>query len=1017
MGKYTYASELFLDELLRISSNIVWKNPYLALYYESKDYITEVEHYILSRQGRLVFSVIDRFDEEVLRSLGFRNEEIVVYSNNKFAIPEEMRDKCVERQSEWNIKNYVEHNNYYRMLNGLPNIEDTEDDFFYNIEYPTICDANIPLHELDSSKLYQLEAKGLIAKLIKENPDKGYLKYLTEKKIDVYNARNSDPFSLLWIADSSYETLVNDFVDTYKDCRYMIVSVFYQKTMTSSNTEYVGFIGLMILWYTIMQMQVKFLDTDITRDFYDEDSLRCVYDSYGVPFFSKIPMEYHKRIVKNINILLSHKGSTKVFYDLFDIFDFDGMSIFEYYMMKVHRFENGKPVFVKKEDGSYNYQEMFNVILAKVRLYDDPFNEMRDKRNQLSYESITRNDLYWINDKDLITKIYEEEYNYMESKYLGIQTTFNLMKILYETTYYIKLILDNRDMLSGTTVYNNSTHSNVNLFDLVIYTCAIITKKYGYSGNIPNNLHEIGKVMGFNFQQDLTILKNNITKDDYLKNDPTLLDLLDNMVVNSLASVKRVYSNLTELREYLSRKMAETDDVNTYWAYYELFNTIMYSEYVGDTFTKNNGKQAATFAELLEDINPDLYVKYNSMEEVDDEEITNSLYLLKTSCNKLKRIQYADSINIDTVMEYLFKLLDFFKSAKADLTGYKIIYSLISSIDNITKFMDQMVWCIDDHTSDPQYTIFDELTDLIWRYKFKMHLLCRYKLLDEMVREDDTIYLSNYIILLEDQIVKITKKMEAVVSSEKFIDQFYSSKEIFLIPGKELGFEDELIPLLEELKEILKFSLADEYGIMDMIVNITKSIESSKLTNDEKITFLSRLMLFFYIKFKSSYKFDIEFVDKHHTYYIDDSYLFIDQIIHIFKKHYINEDLPLNDEICHFYFSRRADKSEYKFDDRLLISTIVLLYKDIEDNPIYYLDKILNFIFKYFIDDWIMLYDKMSCIESYKSIADKLNSYAHLITISSKEKSRKSELCFGDSLTLRYEVKINDDVEEIHPPN
>ena len=37
-----------------------------------------------------------------------------------------------------------------------------------------------------------------------------------------------------------------------------------------------------------------------------------------------------------------------------------------------------------------------------------------------------------------------------------------------------------------------------------------ITKKYGFAGNIPTDLHEIGKVMGFNFKDDLVkTLKDN----------------------------------------------------------------------------------------------------------------------------------------------------------------------------------------------------------------------------------------------------------------------------------------------------------------------------------------------------------------------------------------------------------------------------------------------------------------------------------------------------------------------------
>ena len=48
-----------------------------------------------------------------------------------------------------------------------------------------------------------------------------------------------------------------------------------------------------------------------------------------------------------MNMLLSYKGSTRVFYELFDLFGFGDTDIYEYYILKTHKFVDGKPVFVK----------------------------------------------------------------------------------------------------------------------------------------------------------------------------------------------------------------------------------------------------------------------------------------------------------------------------------------------------------------------------------------------------------------------------------------------------------------------------------------------------------------------------------------------------------------------------------------------------------------------------------------------------------------------------------------------
>ena len=131
MNDYTYSSEVFFNELLRISTGFIWKNPVLATKNESADQVVYVEQYILARQNRLTFHIVDQFAEEVLQSLGLTEEEVTRCMDDRDEIPIPLRDICLQRQIEWIIANYDEPNNYYRMLHGLPDKEDT--DFFYNV--------------------------------------------------------------------------------------------------------------------------------------------------------------------------------------------------------------------------------------------------------------------------------------------------------------------------------------------------------------------------------------------------------------------------------------------------------------------------------------------------------------------------------------------------------------------------------------------------------------------------------------------------------------------------------------------------------------------------------------------------------------------------------------------------------------------------------------------------------------------------------------------------------------------
>ena len=1006
MSDYSFSSELFFEELLNLTNGIVWKNYEKALEYEASVDTVYVEQYILSRQGRLTFDLVEQFSEEVLRSLGLTSEEVVSCMDNRNNIPVLLRGEAVTRQMAYNIQTYREPNNYYRMLNGLPNIEESASNWFYNTEYPEISESDIPIHLLDITKLNALEANGFLDRLIKNNPSKRYLRHLTKRKIDIYLARQSEAFAVLWLPESKYPLLVQDFMDTYNECRYMISNVFYSRQLKRNNSEYVGFIGMLILFQTILQMHRKFLDTDISRDFYDEDSLRQVYDSYDVPFFTAIPIEYHRKIVKNINILLSHKGSTKVFYDLFDIFGLDNTSVFEFYMMKVHKFSEGKPVFYYNEDGSLNTKEMYEIKFGKVELYNDPTNEMQQPKNQVRYEDLIRNDPYWINDKDLLDKIYAEEFNYIESKYMGIQTTFNLMKIIYETTYYFKLILDNRELLNKTTIYNNSTHSDVNIFDLVIYICALITKKYGYSGNIPTDLHAIGKVMGYNFKEDLETIKQNISKNDYLKNDETLLKYLETMNVDSLASVSKVYTNLTNLRKYLVTKMADTDNEKEYWACYELYQLIMYSEYTQDTFEKSDGNTASSFADLLEDISPSLYTVYSRLDEDSyDEEIADALYLLKSSCNSLKHIQYADSVTIDTLIQYLFKLLEFFKSAEADLTGYEIVYSLVSSADNIMKLMNLISHIKDDYTNDPQYSLIDELSDLIWLVKDRMRLQSQYQLLAEDHNEFHSSILWDLIDYLEDQITML-KECITLTTLTPFLVEDLSIQEIYLLEPDDFSFSDSVKLLKDEIAEILKFTLEDEHILFDTLLKL-----SDKYTGiEDKITFISNILAREYIKYKMSYRLEDEIQDNgRDIFLLDGDTNLLEDIITIFKsRSKLYEDASKSDAIAGIHEIKDKHSDEYQLLTGYLTDhAIYYLYRDIQDNYLYYLDTLTREKIKVFLSEPFVLEEMVRGMDSHEPVESRFYFFDYPGDIY-EEEVVSSNACLEDQLVELKSEKFYD---------
>jgi hypothetical protein len=750
-----------------MSTNLVWKNKALANAEELKLNVTDVEMaelYVAAKQGILTFDTIPYFDYSVLSAAGMTNDDIDKAHDVKYTIPDSLRDTVTALQIKAIIANYEEKNNYYRMLYGLPDTDDTL--YIYNTKYTDISQTT-PIHKLSLQDRLTLESYGYIDELVAANPTKKYLKYLGSKNIEPYLARTAEQYSILYMTNSTYDRLTSTFRDVYNNCRYTVIRVYYSDAFKKDNEFYEGYMGMCILFMTINVMLYKYLDADITRDFYDAESIRYIYESYNVPFYSSIPIEYHKKIVKGINRLIADKGSTKVFYDLFDIFNYGSMDVFEWYLLKIHKLDsNGNPIISKNTDGSYKYSDMYDLKFGKVRLYDNPPLELSDPSNHVDYNSIIKNDPYWVNDTELTNKLYQENFNYLETKYIGIQTVIEMMKIMYEAAYYFQMIFNNKSLLISTTVYISVLGQSYPIFAIVVYLAALTCKKYGYDANISSNLANVSKILGFNFKADLTTVRNSILQNKDLKNDTTLLTLISNMNVNSLDSINTTIGKIQNLRIYLSQAILNAKTKDEFYAYLNLEKTLMVSDLVADVYKKSNGTVASSFPDLLEDISPDLYTRYNTSTLDVKSEISSILSSLKQSTSNLKYIENSDNSDFSSAVGYLFKMLDFFKSAKCELTDYKIIYSLSSRFENWFKMLSDIKTYSESEKFQENFQYLDDLI-------FRIYLSQKYA--------DKNISLLKIISIFVSMAAAIIVLSCIFCQSFSFISTFLSSKRFLII--------------------------------------------------------------------------------------------------------------------------------------------------------------------------------------------------------------------------------------------
>lgn len=748
-----YTNEAFKNELLHMSTDIVWKNQTLARSSEVTSGMYLAELYVVANRGLLTWDVIKAFPRAVLRNCGVIGDNVDLYASVKSKIPEALRPTLVaEYQAAlcavnpvtghpgYAIQNttsedtsieegvepvsavtveytevYKEQNNYYRMLNGLPDTDDTS--YVYNTD--SRWDTTTPIHLMSVVDRIEMEDAGVLDALIAKYPTKKYLKYCGRKMISIYAARSAERFDILWMNEASASNFTEDFKTYYDAAKNQVNAVYYSDAFRKTNDLYDNFMALCVLFMTIQAMMHHYLEVDTVRDFYDTDSLKYVYDSYSVPFYQEIPLEYHRKIVKNINRLISYKGSSKVFFDLFDIFDLATMDIYTYYIKKTHNMDsNGNPIFIikKDEDGNDLYDEDGNPILdpscytlsfARGEIYEDPALAVCDPANTVEESMLTDLDPYWVYDQNLVDKLNDESFNFNETKYIGVQTVFDLLKIGFENAYLFKMVSDNKELMDALTFRWTELDITVSVFDLFIYMAAIFCRRYGYTGEISSRLPFVSACLGYDFSENMAALKKYIGEDPVLSADTELWDVISAIELSTVDSISTSLEAIYTLRDFLIQRYTDAHTIEEFETYKNLYDTILTSQIVDEAYKKSDGTMASSFEDLLEDCSIDLATRYATLQDSDIEnEVLLAIDKIEEVISACRYMPFSAGIDSSAMLDSLFKILAFFKSAKAELTGYNVIYRLTMRGISFFKLLDRsMNWKYEGIVSSDSYQI------------------------------------------------------------------------------------------------------------------------------------------------------------------------------------------------------------------------------------------------------------------------------------------------------------------------
>ena len=651
-------------DIVHILNTLTIKYKYRADELETMESKEKADRYICALNGVDTFYQYADYSTEEYMKAGITDENAIkYYKANRYEVPSEFQPKLLVLRRERELNEYVETNNYYRMLIGLPDLEDK--DYIYvpkNLCEEFNIPEDMPVHEIADKlgKYYitLLNSVGFFDDIVAKYPEKEYLKHVGKNRITLSYARNAKNFAILSVdQEGIMESTYREFIRSYEKARIYFMSTIYTYELRGVIPYYENLIALCIFIMAIQQVSVRSIKNATEREFYDEYMVKLLYETYGLPYFSKVDEDTQKQICQNLNLLIQNKATNKVILDIASILGFSDISIYQYYLIKEQNFDDkGRPIIKKKKQVNtgtgkieeiYDQEAMKNIYFQKVDLKTENIKEaLTDPVNRVEYSEVTYYDPFWWEDDDLHSEIWDESYNYLETKYLGATIPYRLTELIFQSVVLLRMILDKKSEFSDITLdLPKITDKPVSLPDTVALFCALICKKMGISGQILtlpskiahvlettdqviNNENKHIEILNFNFdafskeniEETKAILAPYFKRKHYrvvnghdidLRADGTqdisapthkatftidetdldtftgylsALTIPDASPEEKRIALNKAFENVEALYLFLSYNMSKTNDIDEYYALKKFYETAFYSNETAKMF-------------------------------------------------------------------------------------------------------------------------------------------------------------------------------------------------------------------------------------------------------------------------------------------------------------------------------------------------------------------------------------------------------------------------------------------------
>lgn len=813
-------SSLYYDMIEIIQSSII-KFQSRAIPQESLEVRKYVDRYFDALLKRDTFFTYKDYTEQEFRDIGIYDQTLIQkYQHNLDLVEKQDRQYLLENRRKQIVLSYNEPNEYYRLLNGIPKKEDT--DCFYvpeEVSKQYGIPLDLPIHKIEDVMgeyyISIVESLGIIDQLIEAHPEKEYLTHLGSRRVSIYKARTAKNFDLLYVSSKVSSTVKNKFEVIYYQCREYMVSVVYNNYMSFMIDNYDEFIGLVTMTMALEQLCMRSIENAMHREFFDPYAIQLLYKSYNFPFIERLNPDIQKSLAHNMNLLIQNKAHNQVFTTVANLLGFFNVHIYEHVLVKEHNMDRmGLPIFQTKTEVDpdtgelvtrYDLEAMFNVYFQKIELGTiDRLNAFDEDFLKEDYMERVEGDPFWWLDRDTFEEVWEEEYNYAETKYLSLSISYRTMEMIFETVILMRMLLDSEPGIEPILLELPKILPDikVRLYDVIVFLIVLLCKKHDLNGEIITNpsgilgvLDQLDSIRNYSESQcieclsfDFKFFQTETYKEEkdilfqYFTEDEkeqflryiSILDIQSYQgEERKIEAINQMYRNITYLYRFLGEKMEETTDINEYTALRRFYQATFYAKELEKEVDRVSYKDGTylTFYDVLKQCNRALYDFAESMD------ISMISYYADHAIAKLEEIipnlkhLYAGYDLDSPVEEALIRMIKYLKSYTTDFVGLDVIHIFDDKTKNMIKLIDsyKSKKYVTLNTRLKELNLIDELT----KAEIEVSLRDRIRLIDRM---DD----SKSVVHLEDDM--------------DLNDEYHTIKKIQYLKEK--------IPLIDEMTKI-----------------------------------------------------------------------------------------------------------------------------------------------------------------------------------------------------------------------